>query len=127
MLCAWRARRPPLRRDSLGSRTQVGIAMARDAIDLVVLDTIADDVESLDTILARLNHPKFGWRELRAGGDFCRDDIIPPLLRLIRAGLAEAYRRLMGGEVLGAVVILPRVPTAEDWAAAEKLASSRAE
>ena len=42
-------------------------------------------------------------------------------------GLAEAYRRLMGGEELGAVVILPRVPTAEDWAAAEKLASSRAE
>ena len=39
-------------------------------------------------------------------------------------GLAEAYRHLMGEE-LGAVVLLPRVPTAEDWAAAERLASSR--
>jgi len=40
--------------------------------------------------------------------------------------LAEAYRYLMGEE-LGAVVILPRMPTLEDWAAAEKLARSRAE
>lgn len=39
--------------------------------------------------------------------------------------LVEAYRRLMGEE-LGAVVLLPRMPTAEDWAAAERLARSRA-
>jgi hypothetical protein len=41
-------------------------------------------------------------------------------------GLAARYKALMG-EVLGAVVILPRMPTLEDWAAAEKLARSRAE
>jgi len=38
--------------------------------------------------------------------------------------LAEAYRHLMGEE-LGAAVILPRMPTSEDWAAAERLARSR--
>ena len=89
--------------------------MARDAIDLVVLDTIADDVESLDTILARLNHPKFGWRELRAGGDFCRDDIIPPLLRLIRAGLAEAYRQEPDGLVKIGHRVLPQSDMDDHW------------
>jgi len=38
--------------------------------------------------------------------------------------LAAVYRQLMGEE-LGAVVILPRMPTADDWAAAERLAKSR--
>ena len=38
--------------------------------------------------------------------------------------LAEVYRYLMGEE-LGAAVILPRMPTADDWSAAERLAKSR--
>jgi hypothetical protein len=41
-----------------------------------------------------------------------------------RPELAERYKELMGEE-LGRVVILPRVPTPEDWAAAEELARSR--
>ena len=65
--------------------------MPRETIDLVILDTIADDLESIELILGRLNHPEFGWRKLRGGATFSRDDVVPPLLRLIRDGLAEAY------------------------------------
>ena len=39
--------------------------------------------------------------------------------------LAERYKKLMGGEELGEVVVLPRAPTVEDWEAAKKLAASR--
>jgi hypothetical protein len=39
--------------------------------------------------------------------------------------LADRYKELMG-EDLGAVIILPRAPTPEDWAAAERLARQRA-
>ncbi len=39
--------------------------------------------------------------------------------------LAARYKDLMGGEELGAVVLLPRMPTPEDWAAAERLSRSR--
>ena len=39
--------------------------------------------------------------------------------------LANLYKELMG-EDLDAVFVLPRAPTAEDWAAAERLARSRA-
>jgi len=38
--------------------------------------------------------------------------------------LAETYKQLMGEE-LDRVVILPRMPTAADWEAAERLARSR--
>ncbi len=40
--------------------------------------------------------------------------------------LAARYKELMNGEELGEIVVLPRAPTAEDWAAAERLARSRA-
>ena len=41
-----------------------------------------------------------------------------------RPGLARIYRDMMGEE-FDSVVVLPRMPTFEDWAAAEALARER--
>ena len=64
--------------------------MPRDVTDYVVLDTIADDLESLEIILNRVNSPEFGWRTLHNDSDFTREEILAALFRLIRDGLAEA-------------------------------------
>lgn len=41
-----------------------------------------------------------------------------------RPGLAKVYKDMMG-EGFDSVVVLPRMPTLEDWAAAEALARER--
>jgi len=64
--------------------------MARDTVDYVVLDTVADDLESIDNILHRTNHEEFGWRKLRDGRSFTREELVAALLRLIRDDLVEA-------------------------------------
>ena len=64
--------------------------MPRDVTDYVVLDSIADDLESLEIILNRVNDPQSGWRELHGNTEFTRDEILAALFRLVRDGLAEA-------------------------------------
>jgi len=64
--------------------------MPRDLTDYVVLDTIADDLESIEIILNRVNNRQFGWRELHGDQEFTREEIVSSLFRLIRDGLAEA-------------------------------------
>ena len=64
--------------------------MPRDLTDYVVLDAIADDLESIEIILNRVNNAEFGWRELHRNAEFTRDEIVSSLFRLIRDGLAEA-------------------------------------
>jgi len=62
----------------------------RETIDYVVLDALADDLESVETILRRTNHEEFGWRRLQDGRSFTRDEVVAALLRLIRDDLVEA-------------------------------------
>jgi hypothetical protein len=64
--------------------------MPREATDYVVLDAIADDLESLEIILSRVNHPEFGWQGLHGNVEFTRAEVVAALFRLIRDGLAEA-------------------------------------
>ena len=89
--------------------------MPRETIDLVVLDAIADDLESIEHILNRLNHAESGWRKLQGGVSFTRDHVVPALLRLIRDGLAEAYHSEPGGLVKIGARVMPAGDFAEYW------------
>lgn len=52
--------------------------------DMYVLDTLANDVEDMDSILRMLNSDTdLGWRK-EWGRDFKRDDVVAALSRLIR-------------------------------------------
>ena len=89
--------------------------MPRETVDLVVLDAIADDVESIELILNRLNGTEFGWRKLRDGASYTRADLVPALLRLIRDGLAEAFRSEPGGLVRIGASVMPSGDMDEYW------------
>ena len=59
-------------------------------LDLCVLDTLANDLESLEDVLRLLNHPTVGWQHLNGQRDFTREDAVAALLRNIRDDLVEA-------------------------------------
>ena len=57
--------------------------------DLYVLDTLADDVEDLTTIMRALNSDAvIGWHRLW-GRRFTREDVVPALSRLIMSDLVR--------------------------------------
>jgi hypothetical protein len=66
--------------------------MPRATLDFVVLDALVDDLENIEQILGRANHATEGWRELKHGGEYAKEDVVPALLRLIRDDLVEACR-----------------------------------
>ena len=63
--------------------------MAKALIDYFVLDSLANDLESLDDILRLLNSDGLGWRSQHPV-PFERAEILPSVLRLIRDGLVRA-------------------------------------
>lgn len=73
--------------------------MQRKPIDLVVLDTIADDLESIEQIVDRLGRATLPWQKAADGSPFTRHDVFTALLRLIQDGLAEGFRSELGGLV----------------------------
>ncbi len=64
--------------------------MGRQAIDLFVLDGLADDLEDIIQLLKGLNHEEFGYRSWREGASFAREEVVAALARLIREELVEA-------------------------------------
>ena len=60
--------------------------MKRELIDYFVLDTLANDLESLEDILRMLNSfTEVGWRDLHPE-PFTREEVVPAILRGIREG-----------------------------------------
>jgi hypothetical protein len=82
--------------------------LKRQAIDLVVLDALADDLESMEQILHGLHHEPLSWQRAPDGSLYKREDVVTALLRLIRDGLVVGFRVETGGLVrMGAGVMPP--------------------
>jgi hypothetical protein len=64
--------------------------MTRPLLEYCVLDTLANDVESLAHIHALLNHPDIGWTDLH-GGPIPPHAVKPAVQELVREGLIRAY------------------------------------
>ena len=64
--------------------------MTRADIDYIVLDALANDLESVEDILRLANHPEIGWTEL-AGGPIAEFSVLLALPRLVEDGLVRAY------------------------------------
>jgi hypothetical protein len=87
---------------SLGSFTGIpdhGFSMARPLIDYFVLDSLANDLESLEDILRLLNNEALGWR-LHHSTPFDRLAVVPALFRGIREGLIRAAVLTPDGKAL---------------------------
>lgn len=66
--------------------------------DLYVLDTLADDIEDLATMMCALNSDtSLGWHRLW-GRHFTREEIIPALSRLIKGGLVQVASLSVDGK-----------------------------
>lgn|SRR5690606_37032703 len=60
--------------------------MRRELIDYVVLDALANDIESLEDILRILNSSsELGWRDLHPE-EFTRAEVVPAIVRAVRDG-----------------------------------------
>lgn len=64
--------------------------MARAQIDYLVLDSLADDIESLEQILPSVERAVTLWRIDPSDGHFTRSEIILSLTRLVAEKLIEA-------------------------------------
>ena len=64
--------------------------MTRPLLEHFVLDTLANDVESLAHIHALLNHRDIGWTDLH-GGPIPADAIKQTVRKLVRQELIRAY------------------------------------
>jgi hypothetical protein len=64
--------------------------MPRADIDYIVLDALANDLESLEDIVRLANHPDIGWQDL-AGGAIAEFHVTLALPRLIEQRLVQVY------------------------------------
>lgn len=65
-------------------------SVVRIDLDYFVLDSLANDLEAIENILAILNSDsEFGWRDQHPS-PFTREEIVPALLRGIQRGDIEA-------------------------------------
>ena len=89
----------------------------RRLIEFLVLDALANDIETLDAILALLNHDTVGWRADNGGRPFGRDDVVAPLLKNVREGLVEAFELAPSDQSLRALGrrVLPGSSLDDDW------------
>ena len=85
--------------------------MARELIDYCVLDTLADDLENVEDIVRLLNSPRIGWQHLHPA-PFTREEVLPVLLRRIRAGDVRAA--VYDPVVKGLVALEPNILPAGD-------------
>jgi hypothetical protein len=73
--------------------------MTRPLIDYFVLDSLADDLESLEDILRILNSDGIGWRSHHPTA-FERAEVMPVLFRAISDGLVRAAVLTADGKAL---------------------------
>ncbi len=90
--------------------------MRRSLAEYAVLDALANDLESLESILRLANHPLVGWQE-EHGREFVRDDIVAALRRLIRDHSVEAFAPTTDGSELATLGlgVLPPSPFDDHW------------
>jgi hypothetical protein len=91
--------------------------MIREPLDYFVLDTLANDLESLEDVLRLLNSPEMGWRHAHPE-PFTREEVIPALIRRILAGDVEAcplseFEPVL--ETLGPGVLPPDARWGQTW------------
>jgi hypothetical protein len=88
--------------------------MTRADIDYIVLDALANDLESVEDIERLANHPEIGWTDL-AGGPVAEFSVLRALPRLIEDGLVQAYILDAGGGQLAGLPVgaQPSVPLEE--------------
>ena len=72
----------------------------RQLIEFLVLDALANDIETIEQILDLLNHDAVGWRGANGGRLFGRSDVVAPLLKIVREGLVEAFELAPSGSSL---------------------------
>jgi hypothetical protein len=82
------------------SRTLTGIVrrtgtLSRDVMDLYVLDSLANDIESFDDVIRLVNHPEIGWAD-EFGRRILAADVLPSLHRLVRDGFVELLSEVDG-------------------------------
>ena len=89
---------------------------ARAVIDYFVLDALANDVESLDGVLALLNHADVGWAA-EYGRHFTPQDVVPVLLREVRQDLLRVclWSDFEGALVPAAEGVIPEEPVDRCW------------
>ena len=80
--------------------------MTRVQIDYFVLDTLANDLESLSDVVRLINHETIGWRTHNANAAFDQNEVLLALHRCIRDGLVDVFSVDEGGKEL---VKLPTV------------------
>lgn len=88
--------------------------MTRADIEYIVLDALANDVESVEDVVRLANHPEIGWTDL-VGGPILEFSVVQALPRLIEEGLVRAYTLDATGNHLADLVVgmRPRVPLEE--------------
>jgi hypothetical protein len=65
--------------------------MTRPLIDYLILDSVADDVESLEQIVPSLGRAISLWEINPPGGRFSREEIALAITRLVRDKLIEVF------------------------------------
>lgn len=71
-----------------------------NALDLYVLDALANDMEDIEGILRMLNSDSdLGWKQ-ELGREFSRSDILAALSRLVRADMVRVLVRDESGTAL---------------------------
>lgn len=83
--------------------------MTRADIDYIVLDALANDIESVDDIVRLANHPAIGWTDL-VGGPVAEASVLLALPRLIGDGLVRAYTLDASGHQLEDAPVGARSP-----------------
>jgi hypothetical protein len=75
--------------------------MARDKVDMFVLDSLANDIESLADVMRIINSdsPELGWRDLHPA-EFSRVEVLTALKRLTRDELVSVLRYSADGATI---------------------------
>jgi len=91
--------------------------LTRAAVDYFVLDSIANDLESLEDVLRLLNHESIGWREFNGGKAYERVAVVAALTRCVRDGLVIVYTLGESDKALSKLPpgVLPIVSFDECW------------
>jgi hypothetical protein len=74
--------------------------MPRDLVDYFVLDSLADDIESLEQIIPWVTHSAEIWQTEEETKSFRREAVVASLLRLIRDRSVEALTYTSSGKEL---------------------------